>query len=109
MDNIGDIISSLSEKDIENLKEAAQSFLGDSQSQKDESSKNNFFPDLGSIDPQMIGKITKIMSGLNKRNERCELISALKPFLSSDKQKRADQAMQIIRIIELIPMLKDQG
>ena len=109
MDNISDIISSLSEKDIENLKEVAQSFLGDGPTQKNESSESSSFPDFGSIDPQMIGKITKIMSGLNKRNEKCDLISALKPFLSSDKQKRADQAMQIIRMIELIPMLKDRG
>lgn len=107
MDNISDIISSLSENDIDNLKEMAQSLFGESKSGNDKRSQNT--PDLDVMDPKLIGKITSIMSLLNKRDARCELIAALKPFLSEDKQKRADEAMKILRLMELIPMLKEQG
>ena len=106
MDNISDIISSLSDKDIENLKDMAQSVFG--QSEKEE--KNPFesgMPDLGSIDPKIIGKVTKIMSSMNKQNPRCNLITALKPLLNRNRQQKADEAIQIIRLLELIPMIKD--
>lgn len=106
MDNISDIISSLSENDIDNLKEMAQSLFGENKNEKDKDSQS--MPDLGVMDPKLIGKITNIMSLLNKRDIRCELIAALKPFLSENKQKRADEAMKILRLMELIPMLKDQ-
>lgn len=104
MDNIGDIISSLSEKDIENLKNAAQSIFGD---EKKESPNNSSLPDFSAIDPQLIAKVTKIMSKLNEPDTRCELIKTLKPFLSGDKQKRADEAMKIIKLIRLLPLIRN--
>lgn len=104
--DLGDIISSLSAQDIENLKEVAQSVFG-GEERKGES--DSPLPDLSSIDPKMLGKITSVMSMLNKKDSRVELISALKPFLSSSRQVKADEAMKIIRLIELIPILKEQG
>lgn len=101
---LSDIISSLSQEDIENLKEVAQSVFGGN----GEENKNSDMPDLSSIDPKMLGKITSVMSMLNKKDARLELISALKPFLSSDRQGRADEAMKIIRLFELIPILKSR-
>ena len=106
MDNsLSDIISSLSQKDIDNLKQAAQSVFGEDGG----SDNSGGSPDLSGVDPDVLGKITKVMSLMNKKDSRVELISALKPFLSSDRQARADEAMRIIRLIELIPLLKDQG
>ncbi|MBQ7579908.1 MAG: hypothetical protein IJU39_01220 [Clostridia bacterium] len=103
--DLHDIISSLSREDIDNLKEVAQSVFGTDE--KPGGSAD--LPDLSSIDPKMLGKITSVMSMLNKKDSRVELISALKPFLSSDRQVKADEAMKIIRLFELIPILKEQG
>lgn len=104
--DISDIISSLSQEDINNLKEVAQSVFG-SGDQKDESETP--VPDLSSVDPKMLGKITSVMSMLNRKDSRVELISALKPFLSANRQVKADEAMKIIRLFELIPILREQG
>lgn len=115
MDNIGDIISSLSEQDIENLKQAAQSIFGNDDNDDKEHSGNNSnqkkgnnpFPDLGGIDPKMLGKLSLIMSNMNKSNPRSDLISALIPLISSEKQKKANDAMKILQLIDILPLLKD--
>lgn len=104
--DLSDIISSLSAEDIDNLKEVAQSVFGGSEQKAD---SNSDLPDISSIDPKMLGKITSVMSMLNKKDSRVELISALKPFLSSNRQVKADEAVKIIRLLELIPILKEQG
>lgn len=103
--DLSDIISSLSAEDISNLKEVAQSVFGG----EEKAAVSSDMPDLSSIDPKMLGRITSVMSMLNKKDSRVELISALKPFLSSNRQIKADEAMKIIRLLELIPILKEQG
>lgn len=103
-DNIGDIIASLSDKDIQSLKQTAQSIFGEAGS-KEESEKP---PDFPSPDPETTAKIMRIMGALNSSgtNPRCELIKALKPLLKSDKQQKADQALQIMKLLEILPLIQ---
>lgn len=103
--NIGDILSSLSEDDISSLKETASQLFGEAKENKEE--KQGF--DFSSIDPAMIGKITKIMGLLNASSPspRCDLLKALKPLLSQDKRKRADEAMQIMKLIDILPIIQE--
>lgn len=105
IDNIGDIISSLSEDDINSLKQTAASLFGEKQEKKEE--KSGF--DFSGIDPQMIMKITKMMGMLNSSSSspRCDLIKALKPLLSQDKRKRADEALQIMKLMDILPMIQE--
>lgn len=105
MDNISDIIASLSDDDINSLKQTAASIFGDSREEKKEE-KSAF--DFSGINPEMIGKITRIMCLLNSSssNPRCDLIKALKPLLSQDKRKRADEALQIMKLMDILPMLQ---
>lgn len=107
--DISSILSSLSEKDIESLKGAAQSIFGAQEQQPKEPPKqNNAF---NSFDPKMLGKIGNIMSLLNSdgQDERCALINALKPLLSEERQHKADEAIKMVRLMELVPKLRDQG
>lgn len=105
MDNIGDILSSLSEKDIESLKQTAQSLFGDTQEKKEE--ENNF--GFQSIDPAVIGKISKVMARMNSstQNPRCELIKALKPLLKDDRKHKADQLLNMMKMFEILPIIED--
>ncbi len=106
MDNISDIIASLSDDDINSLKQTAASLFGDKEEQKNEE-KSSF--DFSGISPEMISKITKMMGFLNSSSSspRCDLIRALKPLLSQDKRKRADEAIQIMKLMDLLPMLQN--
>lgn len=109
LDNLGDIISSLSEDDIASLKQTAASLFGSSKEEKKEEQEQKQGFDFSSIDPAMIGKITRMMSLLNSSSSspRCDLIKALKPLLSQDKRKRADEAMQIMKLLDIIPLIQE--
>lgn len=123
MDSINDILSSLSPEDIQTLKETAQSIFSNSDS--NESSRQDFSgffnngstfsgnspfnTDFSSIfNSDLLSKLPAIMSLMNSdSSKRCRLIEALKPNLSSKRQKKADEAMQIIRILELLPLISN--
>ena len=110
MDSINDIISSLSADDIENLKAAAENFFGSKEEKpkKNEAPKQDGgVPDLSSIlgNAQMMAKISSVMGMMNKRNDREELIRALKPLLSEKRRKRADSAVQMLKLFEILPLM----
>lgn len=107
MDNINDIISSLTDDDIENLKAAAESFFGGKEERKEEAAPSGKMPDLSSIlgNARMMAKISAIMSMMNKQDNRAELIKALKPLLSEKRRRRADDAIQMLRLFEILPMM----
>lgn len=107
MDNINDIISSLTDDDIENLRAAAESFFGGRDEKKEEAPPSGTMPDLSSIlgNARMMAKISSVMSMMNKQDNRAELIKALKPLLSEKRRRRADDAIQMLRLFEILPMM----
>lgn len=110
MDNINDILSNLSDEDMENLMAAAESLFS---SQKEdngsdgEAASGSAMPDFASLlgNAQMISKISSVMGAMNKKDDRTRLIEALKPLLSEKRRKRADEAMQMMKLFELLPAL----
>ncbi len=107
-DNINDIINNLSAEDIDSLRSAAQSVLGGSDGEK-KTEKEEQGSDFSSFfTPEMLGKLSRLMSMMNKRDSRADLIAALKPHLSRSKQKKADEAMQIIRLLDILPLIGEQ-
>lgn len=112
MDNISDIISSLTDDDIENLKAAAANLFGEKQDAKPKTKSEKSaggMPDLSSLlgNAQMMAKLSQIMSMMNRQDSRAELINALKPLLSEKRRKRADEAMQLLKLFDMLPMLTD--
>lgn len=128
--NVNDLLSSLSPDDMDSLKSLANSLLGSAP--KKESKVSNDAPSpnkpnlpppppqspplsnndlLGNIDAETIAKIGSIMSMLNNNSndERVALINALKPLLSEQRRDKADEALKIIRMMEILPILKKQG
>lgn len=120
MDNINDIISNLSSEDIDMLKGVASSILGE-EAQKNQSpesnsrnnnaqSHNNLPANTGieNIDFDMVMKAKKIFDTMNStKDKNVDLIMALKPHLSPEKQNRADQALRILRLFDVLPLLKE--
>ncbi|MBR5773441.1 MAG: hypothetical protein IKY44_01190 [Clostridia bacterium] len=104
MDSIADILSGLSAQDIENLKETAAALFG----KQEEQSSPDPLASLG-IDAQMISKISEIMQAMNREDSRCELIRALKPLLRPERQRRADEAIRLLKIISMLPLLREQN
>lgn len=118
MDNINDIIASLSAEDIKTLKETAEAIFGNNdnssasfQSFNENSKKkaDSFFGSGTFPDPELFAKIGKIMSFMQGggSDRRCELIEALKPNLSQRRQQKADEALKILKMLEILPMLSE--
>lgn len=125
--NINDILSSLSNDDIEMLKGVAGSILNQSdtqssaQQQKPPQSAPQSAPqERQSLPPQlnglnfnsddfaMIMKAKSIFDRMNKTSSKnADLINALKPHLSEQSRQKADQAIRILKLFDMLPYLKD--
>jgi len=116
MDNINDIISSLSSEDIEMLKGVASSILGQENEQPTSTplpvkqAPANPLASLGlnGEDFQMMMRAKAIFDKMNSASSKnADLINALKPHLSPESRKKADNAIRIMKLFEVLPYLKD--
>ncbi len=74
-------------------------------SQKDKSDDFGFSPD-------MIGTLFKIMpliSSLGKDDKYTKFLKSLKPLLSEERQKKLGNSAKILKLMQIIPLIKDQG
>ena len=105
MDGIGDILNSLSDDDIGRIKNLAGSILGSEKKEEQEQSTSSF-------DPEMLKNIMNIMSRINSSagdDSRSNFILSLKPLLSEKRQAKADEAIKMMRIFDLLPIIKESG
>lgn len=127
--NINDIISNLTSDDINMLKGVASSILGEGASESNtqstpaqnqpnnqsinNSSNRNALQSLNSLgldslDFNMIMKAKSIFDKMNNTpNKNVDLIMALKPHLRPETQNKADQALKIIKLFEVLPFLRE--
>ena len=126
--NINDIISNLTPDDINMLKGVASSILGEgapenTQSTTQNNSSQNFNNNqnnnqnalqslnslgLDGLDFNMIMKAKSIFDKMNNTpNKNVDLIMALKPHLRPETQNKADQALKIIKLFEVLPLLRE--
>ena len=66
---------------------------------------------LSAISPKELNAIMRIGSALKSRqpDDRSQLLLALRPHLSPARQERVDQAVKLLRRVDIIPLLKDSG
>lgn len=138
MDNLNDIISSLSLDDINMLKGVANSILGENadsnpptqissippkdnkQNNSTQNAVHNQQVNLGDLssalgslglnsdDFNMMMKAKTIFDKMNHTSSKnADLILALKPHLSESSRQKADQAIKILKLFEILPYLKD--
>ena len=125
--NINDIISNLTPDDINMLKGVASSILGEGAPENTQSTTQNFNNNqnnyqnnnqnglqslnplgLDNLDFNMIMKAKSIFDKMNNTpNKNVDLIMALKPHLRPETQNKADQAMKIIKLFEVLPLLRE--
>lgn len=54
-------------------------------------------------------KVAPMLSSMNSENNTTTLLHALRPFLSYERQQRLDKAEKMLKIIKLMPLLKENG
>ncbi len=89
------------------VKEMAESILSENSKPKEEADQSVF----GQVDSNELSNIMSIVSALNRKNDdtRTNLLAALKPHLSEPKREKVDTAIKILRLLDLLPLLRESG
>ncbi len=118
LSKVSEMLSTLSEEDVENLSSMAaemfgsDAFTGGNKNEKQNNDKrkgNSFsFGDMP-FDGENIAKIMRLMNKLRNQPEdqRIKLLNTLKPMLSQERRSKVDEAVQILKIMSIIPLLRD--
>lgn len=102
--DIASVLDSLSEEDVNRLKETAAQFFG-SGTQKDER-ENDTAPSFPALDPAMLSGVARMTSMLNERDARSDFLMALKPLLSEERRKKADDAAMLLKMLKIVSALE---
>lgn len=113
MENIENILSSMSSEDMEKLSDMAQSIF--SSFEQNESNKEKSPPPNNSpfssfnLDFETLGKIMSVMERISNRPDdpRYNLLLSLKPMLSKQKQGKIDEALKIVSLLSLLPIIDE--
>ncbi len=95
MDDIASVLNSISPEEMERLKGIASSLAP------------SLMPTENTASPQIPSGLLSIMQGINSKDDKTDLIKALKPFLSVEKQQRADEAMRLLKLMRILPLLRE--
>lgn len=95
LDALGDLLSGLSSEDFQNISSLAEELTGGENSEKEE---KGF-----AFDPELLLRLMSIFEKLNssQNNVGTNLIRALKPLLSPGRQKRAEEAIELMKILSI--------
>lgn len=64
---------------------------------------------IGDIDMNMIMGLQKMLSSQGGDDKNAALLRALKPHLSEKRSARVDNAIKIMKMIDLLPLLRESG
>ncbi|MBR7071068.1 MAG: hypothetical protein IKI29_02770 [Clostridia bacterium] len=72
------------------------------------SSGNTVSDGLDSID---VGRIMRLLTQFRStgQDDRTRLLLALKPHLSEPRREKIDTAVKLLRLVELLPLLRESG
>lgn len=97
--------------DLTGLLSQFLSAAGDSRSENKENAEES--GDNGgifdNIDAETLIRLMDIFSRLNSTDKNTELLMALKPHLRTENQAKLQRAASLLKIISLLPLLKELG
>ena len=113
MDNLGDILNSvLSDPEtMAKLKETARQLGLDGETAPPPTeTAGQTSPTANASDlVSAVGQLAPMLGKLQQDDDMSRLIHALKPFLSGNRLKKAEEADKIMVIMRLIPLLQNYG
>ena len=69
-------------------------------------------PALGGVTPELlqtVSRLAPLLSQVNREDDSTRLLQALRPLLSERRQRKLDEAVKILQMMRLMPLLKDSG
>ena len=56
---------------------------------------------------KLISGLVPMLGSLKQEDDTTRLLEAMRPFLSEERQQKLDKAKRLIRVMKLMPLLKD--
>lgn len=66
-------------------------------------------PKSGDMDLSLLTKAAPFLAAMQQEDDSANLLKALRPYLHGERQKRLDDALEILKWLRLATMLKEQG
>ena len=63
----------------------------------------------GLPDMAALGKLMPLLSGMDKDDDDTRLLKALKPYLHGKREQRLEEAMGLLKLTKLLPLLQGTG
>ncbi len=122
MENLTEKIADiLSDPEMMNTIKGLSGLLGSSESEnsdesdRSEEKKSSEDSTLNEESPfpfelmQMMLKVMPILSSMKKEDKYTNFLNALRPLLSEPRRKKLDSSSQILQLVKILPLLKNQG
>lgn len=61
------------------------------------------------IDIQKLIGVANAIKSTNNKDTTIDFLNALKPFLKAEKQQKADRVIKLLRLLAVLPILKESG
>lgn len=113
--DLNDLLSSLSDDDMKQLQETAAQLLGNMQNDGGTSGSNGggmadlFGGNNPLMDPKVIGGLSRYFGKMNEKDNRSDFLYALKPLLSEERRNKVDEAVNVLRVMKMMRMLREGG
>ena len=110
--DLNDLLSSLSDEDMQQLQQTASQLLGNMSQPAESSSasaQDGLLQDAFALDPKMLGGLAKYFGKMNEKDAKSDFLYALKPLLHPERRTRVDEAVNILRVMKVMRMMKDGG
>lgn len=115
MDDLSEMLAGIlnDPESLEQVRQMAENLMGGSEEKAEKNSVGDISSLFGDGGPDIaqMGTIINILSQLKSRgnDNRAQLLLALKPHLSPPKREKVDTAVKLLKIIDILPLLKDSG
>lgn len=119
MNKINKILSD--PESIKQISELAQMFMSEAGNNNKNSNASDSNPDnsenssdsdsgaFSGFDLGKLMKIQEIIGAVSGKDKNAELLLALKPHLSPERQKKADKAIKLLKLLTVWNIIKDSG
>lgn len=102
MADLQELLSSISPEDMAKIQSVAQSIMS---GEKNEPQKSEETP-ANPLGGDTLMRIASAMQKSGKDDSRIRLINDLKPLLSNERRKKAEDAVRFLQLMEVLPLLK---
>ncbi len=107
MDDLSEKISALlsDPSALQSIRNMASSLIDGEEKEKPKGIDSVAAPNID------MGKIMMLMNKINssENDERTRLLLALRPHLSEKRREKVDKAVKILKLIDLLPLLRESG